>query len=73
MCDYCKTTDIIISEGIITSTGRIVFADLRLERENNELDINYGLLDEQNHQCNDTTWSKSLKIKYCPFCGRELD
>jgi hypothetical protein len=71
-CEFCKTTDNLISEGMNTSVGRMVFADLRFDTENNELDINYGLLEEDDTQGEDTTWSKSFKINFCPVCGRKL-
>lgn len=73
MCKFCETTNYLISEGINTTAGRKVFADLRFDRENKELDINYGLLDGLGFQGKDVTWSESIEIKYCPFCGVELE
>lgn len=73
MCEYCKETNCVLSEGIKTSTGRVAFADLRFDSENNELDINYGLLNEDGSQGKDTQWSDSFGINYCPVCGRKLD
>lgn len=72
MCEFCKTNDNLISEGMLTTIGRTVFADLRFDTENNELDINYGLLENDGCQGKDATWSSSIKINYCPFCGVKL-
>ena len=72
MCKFCEETDCVISEGIDTTTGRQAFADLRFDKDNNQLDINFGLLDEEGCQGKDTTWSNSLNINYCPICGEKL-
>lgn len=72
MCNVCKNTDCIISESFKTSTGREAFADLRIDLDNNQLDINYGLLEINGDQGKDTTWSQSLDINFCPICGRNL-
>ena len=72
MCEFCKETNNVLSEGIPTSTGRQVFADLRFDKDNNQLDINYGLLEIDDCQGKDTTWSRSIDINYCPICGEKL-
>lgn len=71
-CKLCSSTCYIITEGFRTSKKRVVFADLRFDAENSEIDINYGLLDAGGYQGKDTAWSKSYKFKYCPECGRKF-
>lgn len=72
MCKFCEITDCVLSGGYKTSTQRIAFADLRFDEENSQLDINFGLLDDNGYQGKDATWSDSLDINYCPVCGRKL-
>ena len=72
MCKYCEQTDNLISEARMTSTGRLAFADLRFDLENNELDMEYGLLEYDGSSGEDTTWSSALKFNHCPMCGRKL-
>lgn len=73
MCKFCEQTDNLISEDYQTSVGRKVFADLRFDTENNELDMEYGLLEVDGSSGADTNWSHAIKINYCPMCGRKLD
>lgn len=73
MCKFCEETNTLLSEDWHTTTGRKAFADVRFDTENNEIDMEYGLLEFDGSSGPDTTWSYgSIKIKYCPFCGVEL-
>lgn len=61
-CDKCKETDDLIHVDNDALTLR-----LRFDTEHNEIDcMVYNLLNgEHEHE-------ESIKIAYCPFCGRKL-
>lgn len=70
----CDQTDCILSAEL-TYKGNTIFADLRFdldEEERHELDINIGFMDPETLEIHDSEWSKSLPIKYCPMCGKDL-
>lgn len=71
-CEKCQNTDCILaSDEEVGEKGKI-FADLRFDLENNQLDINFGFLGKNNRPL-DSYWSDAVNIKFCPFCGRKLD
>lgn len=80
VCETCKDTDFIVSgtsQSIydINGTKCKIFVDLRMDRENNELDMDFGLVNvETNEIIQDSIeWSNAIEIKHCPVCGKELD
>ncbi len=72
MCDFCKQTDVVLSGLHTTTFGRLAFADLRLDLENKQLDMEFGLLDINGSAGKDTAWSDAININYCPICGKKL-
>lgn len=70
-CRKCETTDCIASGTLVLQNGLRVFADLRFDPENNQLDMEFGTLDEDGVGY-ETEWSDAANINFCPFCGAEL-
>lgn len=68
----CDETNCILSDSSKLSTGETVFSDLRLDLDNNELDIEHGLIGD-NGYAKESSWTHSLKINYCPVCGKKLE
>ena len=71
-CIKCKDTDCIISDSFKLKDGTEIFADLRFDLENNQLDIQYGTLDKKDKCSLESEWTHSIDIKYCMFCGDKL-
>lgn len=71
-CPKCKETDCIASGVMTLSNGIKVFADLRFDVENAQLDMEFGTLDEDNIGA-EIEWSNAADIRFCPFCGAELE
>ena len=71
-CEKCKETDCLVSSNFTLEDGTRVFADLRFDLENNKLDMQYGTLEEEGYRTKEVDWSYSAKVRFCPFCGREL-
>jgi len=63
-CDKCKETSCILQSNIKID-GNHLYVDLRLDMDNNEMDIEVVL---HNHN----EWTGAVSINYCPFCGEKL-
>ncbi len=65
-CKVCQTTDCIIA-----ANYKNIGADLRIDLDNNQLDIQLGYTDQEGKFI-DSDWNGVLDINYCPVCGRKL-
>lgn len=79
-CSKCKQTDTILTgenSNIVEYKGRKAktFSDLRFDFQNNQLDINMGLIDAETGEVIEGTsqWSDGLDINFCPCCGEKLE
>lgn len=73
-CSLCgdEETKCIISSDLTLANGEKPFVDIRLDLENNQIDAQFGLLNEDNSASVNSDWSNSLNINYCPICGKKL-
>lgn len=69
----CHDTNCILSVDM-EHNGQKTFADLRfdLDDKRHELDINLGVCDGNTNKTIKSSWSESLPLRFCPFCGIEL-
>lgn len=73
-CGLCddKQTKCIIASNLATTIGEKAFVDVRFDLENNQIDAQFGLLNEDGSASVNSDWSSSLNINYCPICGKKL-
>jgi len=69
MCDKCKNGGNILDGYFKTSKGEI-FTRLRFDLDNNQFDMQYGVMGET--APDEYDWTHSVDISFCPFCGRRL-
>ena len=70
MCKYCEKSIVDCNEGIIESTlkvGGLELNGMQVYICDNQL---YLFVDET--MCGREIKTQSVKIKYCPMCGRKL-
>ena len=72
-CDFCKETNCAAwGSTYFKSIDKKIYVDFRADMEFNQIDCQFGLLDE-NGLSDEATWSDfAININYCPICGREL-
>lgn len=71
MCEYCEKSIVDCNEGIIESTlkvGGLELIGMQVYICDNQL---YLFVDET--MCGREIKTQSVKIKYCPMCGRQLE
>lgn len=72
-CSFCKTTNCPAwGSEYFKLIDKRIYVDFRADMEANQIDCQFGLLDE-NGVSDEGTWSNfAIDIKYCPVCGRKL-
>lgn len=73
-CNFCGDlqTKCFISSDLTTTANEKIFVDARLDLENNQIDIQFGLLNSDNSASVNSDWTYCLDIHYCPVCGKKL-
>lgn len=70
MCEKCKNGGNILDGYLNTKKGK-VFTRLRFDLDNNQFDMQYGIMGEENTP-DEFDWTNSIDISFCPFCGKRL-
>ena len=70
MCEKCKNGGNIL-DGYLNTTKGEVFTRLRFDLENNQFDMQYGIMGKEKGP-DEFEWTHSIDIAFCPFCGRRL-
>ncbi len=80
-CQFCKETNCAISKRITANIEGVeveVFARLRFDMENNQIDMQFGVAkpakteEDRNREVYASDWSDSIDIIKCPVCGETL-
>ena len=70
MCEKCKDGGNIL-DGYLNTTKGEVFTRLRFDLDNNQFDMQYGIMDKDESP-DEFDWTHSIDISFCPFCGKRL-
>lgn len=72
-CDFCKETNCVAwGNSYFKTIDKRIYVDIRADMEANQIDCQFGLLDELGMSI-EGTWSDfAIDINFCPVCGRKL-
>lgn len=72
-CDFCKETNCVAwGNDYFKTINKKIYVDFRADMEANQIDCQFGILDDDGTAI-EGTWSNfAIDINFCPVCGRRL-
>lgn len=73
-CSFCKETNCAIHDKRYFPTiDKEIFVDIRVDMDFNQIDFEFGILNED-PRLTLAEWSNcAINMNYCPICGRKLE
>lgn len=73
-CSFCKETHCVIhSEEYFPTIDKELFATIRADVNSNQLNFEFGILNEVSNITLAECTNCAVSINYCPICGRKLE